>query len=273
MVQGACVVQAQAFHVDHFEPGFAEFGGHHRQVRQFAVGENVALDEIPGAAAHGASVGVLGGDAMVHHQSAFAHRAKQGFAVLRQVGVADVFEHAHAHHFVETTVLGQVTVIEQLQVHLIVQALGFHACLGQGQLLLAQGDAEHLYPELPRRIPRQPAPTTADIKQILPRLQAQLAAQVAEFVLLGLIDGFAAGFKITAGIRHVLVEPQLVELVGQVVMVGNRRCVSGLVVERAHRTIAPIVIDQGVTQLVTHPDHLGDGAFQLQFALDEGFAQ
>ncbi len=53
------------------------------------------------------------------------------------------------------------------------------------------------------RIPRQPAPTTADIKQILPRLQAQLAAQVAEFVLLGLIDGFAAGFEITAGIRHV----------------------------------------------------------------------
>ena len=91
---------------------------------------------------------------MVHYQAAFTHGAEQGLAVLRQVGVAHMFKHAHAHHFVETAVLGQVAVVEQLQVNLIFQAFGFHPLPGQRQLLLAQGDTKHLDPEFPRRKPR-----------------------------------------------------------------------------------------------------------------------
>ena len=105
-------MHTQAFDIDHFQPCFADLGGHHGQVRQFTIREHVALDKLAGSTAYGAAVGVLGGDAMVHHQAAFTHCAEQGPAVLRQVGVADVFEHAHAHDFVETTVLGQVAVVE-----------------------------------------------------------------------------------------------------------------------------------------------------------------
>jgi hypothetical protein len=175
--------------------------------------------------------------------------------------------------FVETAVLRQVAVVEQLQVDLVLQAFGLHPLPGQGQLFLAQGNPKHLDPEFPRRKPRQPAPATSHVEQILTRLQPQFAAQMAKFVLLGLVDGLAAGFEITAGIRHVLVQPQLVELVGQVVVVGNGRRVGRLVVDRAYRPRAVVVFDQGVTPLVTYPDHLGDRAFQLEFALDEGLAQ
>ncbi|MNL67573.1 hypothetical protein D3C87_1921720 [compost metagenome] len=74
-------------------------------MRQLTVGEYVLPNEITGTAPHWTAIGVLGGDPVVHNQAALLHRAEQGFAVLGQVGVTDVLEHAHADHFVETPVL------------------------------------------------------------------------------------------------------------------------------------------------------------------------
>ncbi|MNC34648.1 hypothetical protein D3C75_830910 [compost metagenome] len=85
--------------------------------------------------------------------------------------MADVLEHADTHHLVEPTVLGQITVVEQLQLDQILQPLIGHPFTGQRQLLLAQGDAKHPGPELPRRITRQPSPTAAYIQQVLAGLQ------------------------------------------------------------------------------------------------------
>jgi hypothetical protein len=52
--------------------------------------------------------------------------------------VTDVFEHADADHLVETTVLRQIAVVEQLQLDQVLQPFLFNALAGQGQLLLAQ---------------------------------------------------------------------------------------------------------------------------------------
>src|SRR5690606_627933 len=49
-LQGARVVQAQAFHVDHLQALLAHLGDGQGQVRQLAVGEDVAADELAGAA-------------------------------------------------------------------------------------------------------------------------------------------------------------------------------------------------------------------------------
>ena len=38
-------MQAQAFDVDDFQPCLADFSRDHRQMRQLAVGEHIALDE------------------------------------------------------------------------------------------------------------------------------------------------------------------------------------------------------------------------------------
>ncbi|MNH14702.1 hypothetical protein D3C79_742990 [compost metagenome] len=162
------------------------------------MGKYVALDKTTGATPDRSSIGVLGGNAVVHHHAAFAHCPEQPLAIQRQVGMADVFEHTDTHYLVEAAVLGQVTVIKNLQLHLPFQVFGLDPFTGQLELLLAQGDAEHLGAELPRRIARQPAPATTDIEQVVAFLQAQLAAQVLELVLLGLLQRVGCRFEIGA---------------------------------------------------------------------------
>ena len=58
----------------------------------------------------------------------------------------------------------------------IAQALGLDPLLAQLELLLAQGDAEHLGAILSRGEARQPAPAATDVEQVVTCLQAQLAA-------------------------------------------------------------------------------------------------
>ena len=67
---------------------------------------------------------------MVEHETTRPDRAEQPLAVQRQVGMADVLEHADAHHLVETAVLRQVTVVHQLQLHAVLQPLGCRPLCG-----------------------------------------------------------------------------------------------------------------------------------------------
>ncbi|MNN23284.1 hypothetical protein D3C81_1366760 [compost metagenome] len=156
-----------------------------------------------------------------------------------------------------------------MQFDLVFQAFGFDPFAGQFQLFLAQGDAEHFRTELPRGIPGQPTPAATDIQQIVTRLQTQLAAQVAEFGLLRLLEGFAAGFEIRAGVGHVAVQPELVERIRQVVMVGNGFGVGFLVVQGTHWLTVVIFAEQSVAQFVADPDDLADRALQFQLAFNE----
>lgn len=213
---------------------------------------------------------MLGSDAMVHHQAAFAHRTEQPLAVQLEVGVANMLEHADADHLVEATILGQVTVVEDLQVDLVSQALLLDPLAAQLQLLLAQCDAKHLGAILTGGEARQPAPATTDIQQVIPSLQAQLAAQVVELVLLGLGQGVVRLLEVGTGIDHVRVEPQLVELVGQIVVIGNGFGIGGLIMGRACRHSLIFILEQGIAEFVANPDDFADITFQLQLALDEG---
>ncbi|MND38863.1 hypothetical protein D3C80_295730 [compost metagenome] len=106
MVQGFSVVQAQALHVHHLQPGFTDTGADHRQVRQLAVGEYIAIDELTRPTPDRSAIDVLGSDAVVHHQPPFPHRPEQLLAVQRQVGMPDMLEHTHADNLVEATILG-----------------------------------------------------------------------------------------------------------------------------------------------------------------------
>ncbi|KIR13077.1 hypothetical protein PFLU4_58320 [Pseudomonas fluorescens] len=84
--------------------------------------------------------------------------------------MANMLEHANADHFVETTVLGQVAVVQQLQLDQILQALCLDPFPSQCQLRLAQGNPEDFGTELARSVTGQAAPPTSDIQQVVTRL-------------------------------------------------------------------------------------------------------
>ena len=215
---------------------------------------------------------MLGGNAVVHHQAAFTHCIGKDVAVLIQVGVPHVLKHAHADDFVEAAVLRQITVVEQLQVDLVLQAFGLDAFTAQCQLLFAQGNAKDLDPVLACGKTRQPAPATTNVEQILTRFQAQLAAQQAKLGLLSFIKGLFTGLEIATRIGHVAVKPQLIKLIGQVVVVRDGSGVDFFVVVNTRRS-SVLFLYQRLAQLITHTNHFFDGAFQLKLPLNKSGAQ
>lgn len=106
---------------------------------------------------------MFGGDTVVHHQPAFPDSTEQFLAIQRQVGMPDMLEHAHADHFVEATILGQIAIIENLQLHFVGQALGFDTLPAELELLLAQGNTEHLGVIFACCKTRKPTPTTPNV--------------------------------------------------------------------------------------------------------------
>ncbi|MCY1426919.1 hypothetical protein D9M71_427480 [compost metagenome] len=273
VVQGLGVVQAQAFHVHHLQPHFADAGGDHRQVRQFAMGEHVAVNELASTTPDRSTIDVLGGDTVVHHQPPFPHGTEQLLAIQRQVGMPDMLEHANADNLVEATILRQVAVVEDLQVDLVGQALCLDALAAELELLLAQGDAEHLRAIFASSETRQPTPATAYVEQVVASVQAQFAAQVIELVLLRLIERVVRLTEVGARVGHVLIQPQLVERVGNVVVVGNSFSIGALVMGKPLRRRIVLASQQCFAQLIAHADGFTDIAFQLQLAFDECGAQ
>ena len=187
--------------------------------------------------------------------------------------MADVLEHADADHLVEAAVLRQVTVIQQLQGHAPFQTFLGHALQAQLQLRLAEGDAVDLDVELARGKTRQAAPAATDVEQPVTRLQAQLATQVAQLGLLGLVQVFLAGFEVGAGVDHVAIQPQAVELVGQVVVVADGLGVAAFVVGGVWLSWCGFIPEQRRAQRIANLDGLFDGAFQIHPSLDIGSAQ
>ena len=77
------------------------------------------------------------------------------------------------------------------------------------------------HPVVLGRVLDQSAPTTADIQQALPRLESQLAADVVQFAFLRLVQVLVGGGEAGAGIDHAPVQPRLIEVVGDVVVVAG----------------------------------------------------
>ncbi len=94
--------------------------------------------------------------------------------------------------------------------------LAISACAG------TDGDAVRPHAVVAGGMQDQSAPAAADIEQILPRLQAQFAAEIIEFALLSGFQGFLGGREIGAGINHALIEPETEKIVGLLVMVTDR---------------------------------------------------
>ncbi|MNP53999.1 hypothetical protein D3C76_1485220 [compost metagenome] len=110
----------------------------------------------------------------------------------------DMLEHTHADNLVEATVLRQVTVVENLQVDFVSQPFGLDPLPAKLELLFTQSDTEYLGVIFPCSEARKATPTTANVQQVVAGIQAQLATQVVELVLLRLIERVIRLAKVSA---------------------------------------------------------------------------
>src|SRR5579884_124517 len=96
------------------------------------------------------------------------------------------------------------------------------------ELLLAESDAGSVNSVFARRVHDKSTPATADIQQPLARTKPQLAANVFELLLLRGSYIVVGRFEIGAGIHHRWVEPQLVKVVGEIVVKADCLAVASL---------------------------------------------
>ena len=103
--------------------------------------------------------------------------------------------------------------------HAVLEAFRAGALGGDGVLLGRQRDAEHVDLEVLGEIEAEPAPARADVEHVLAGLDPQLGGDVALLGELRLLERHVRALEIGAGILHVLVEEEPVELAGQIVVV------------------------------------------------------
>src|SRR5207249_7136208 len=88
-------------------------------------------------------------------------------------------------------------------------------------LLGAERDAEAVGTETAGRVHEQAPPAAADVEQASSLAQAQLLAEMIELALLRGVDVLLGAAEVAARVDHLLAEPQLEELVAEVVVDGD----------------------------------------------------
>lgn len=90
---------------------------------------------------------------------------------------------------------------------------------GRFELVARQRHAHAVRAKVLGRAQHQGAPATTDVQQPLARLQADLGEDVVQLLALGGGQVLVAVLEVGAGIDHALVQPEPVEVVGDVVVV------------------------------------------------------
>ena len=122
-------------------------------------------------------------------------------------------------------------VVAQLDLNLALQALLGNQTLHMIELVARQRDAMGVHAIMLGRPEDQPAPAGAYVPEALARLELELFADVIELGLLRLRQAHALLFVVSAGIDAARVQPQRVEIVGEIVMKLNLLGIAG---QRVH---------------------------------------
>ena len=220
---GAAIVLAPVLHVVDLEAVRLQKLGRMADMVEFGAGEDVADDRriFPRPLA---KLGVAGlgrpGDRMVQIEPVRAQQLAHRGQVGRVIVPADMLEHADRGDLVEAP----VELLERLQFdrHAVLQPLGGDPLAGEVVLGLAQGHAVAGDAIVLGRMNQQGAPAAADVEKALALLEAQLAADHVQLVVLRLVDVVVPAIEIGAGIQHPLVEEEAVEIVRDVVVELDR---------------------------------------------------
>ncbi len=232
----------QRLHVAHLEPGAFQQHDGAADRRQFAVGEDVGVDERVDPVA--ALVGERRpGDLVVEQAPSRAQQAVQPLGVLAVAGGADVLGHADGGDGVERAVRGLAVVLDA-DLDQVPQPLPRHPFPGVGGLLLGERDADGPHAVVAGGVQHQGAPAAADVEEPLPLAQAELAADQIEFGGLRRLQGLGVVVPERAGVDHGGAEDQLVERVAHVVVVADGPAVAPQRVQRS-RAAADLLARRG----------------------------
>ncbi len=133
--------------------------------------------------------------------------------------VADGFEHFDRGDLVELP--AQVAVIAEEDLDFFAEPGGLDAARGFVELLLRDGDGGDAAAVGLRGVHAEPAPAGADLEHAVGRGDVEAAAELVVFADLGGFERFVGAFEIRARVGHRRVEPELEELVAEVVVLAN----------------------------------------------------
>ena len=214
VVERLGVVQAQELEVRHPQALLLDRLEHLRQRRRVGAREDVLAE--PGAGRAGRAHVADG--VQQHHPVVLEQIVDLG-EELAVVADADVLEHADRDDAVVAVVV--LAVVAQFEAHAVRQP-GPARLLGRQRVLLARqrdaGDAHVLHR---RQVQRQITPAAADVEHLQAGLQVELGGDQPQLVLLGDFQAVVVVEEVGARILHALVEEQRVEVVAEIVVMGD----------------------------------------------------
>ena len=186
------------------------------------------------------------GDPVVQEDAARPKQAEGLLEIFLQPGLAHVLEHPHADQLVVAFRRIEFPIVAHFDPATVGKSGPADPFVCQLGLGLVQRDPVGLDAVLPRRVEGQSSPSASDVEQAFAPLQPQLPADVVQLPFLGGIQVVAGVREIPAGVHHPLVQPQGIEFVGHVVVIGDGLPVPPQRVEGAaqpfRRTCSPMTV-------------------------------
>src|SRR5882762_8791873 len=269
----ARVMTPQRFGVRNLEARERHLAKNERKMRELPMREHVAVDEFPRTQPHPAVVGIAGRDAMIHDEPALGEQRPDFREISLEMAQAHVLEHADARDLVEDALARNIAVVLQAHLAAALEPLLPDPLRGEFVLVPAERDARRPGAEFLGRAQNQRAPAAADVQKPLPGLEQKLVEDVIEFLFLGELQGIALAPEIGAGIHHVPIQPQRIEVVRDVVVVLNGVAIAlAVVAPNTPQSCAPA--GSGASrEAFRHPEHLQDRPFDSQGAFHVGLAE
>src|SRR3954469_24002026 len=131
-----------------------------------------------------------------------------------------MLHHADTGDLVEAAVT-QGPVIANLDVAPLGETGRGDALTRQSGLCIAEGDAERGDAVVLHGVHDEGAPSAADVEQPLTGAESKLATDEIELGALRVVQRVAGAMEVRARVHHALVEPELVEVVSDVVVVAD----------------------------------------------------
>src|SRR5712692_6002076 len=268
-----CVMTPQRLGVRNLEPRARHLAKHEREMRELPVREHVLVDEFPRPQPHPAVVGVARSDAVIHDEPAFGQQRADFREISLEMAQAHMLEHADARDLVEDALARNIAIVLQAHLAAALEPLFPDPPRGEFMLIPAERDAGRPGTVFLGRAQDERAPAAADVQKPLARPEHELVEDVIELLFLSELQGIALAAEIGAGIHHVPVQPQRIEVVRNVVVVLNGVAIAlAAVAPDTPQAFAPAGSGAS-SQAFGHPKHLQDRPFDPQVTFHVGLTE
>ena len=163
---------------------------------------------------------------MIQKQSAWLERAINGLEVHRQMSEPDVLDHPDTGDLVEVVRGRECAIVADRDAAPVGEPRLRDALLCEGRLIRTESDAGRIHSIVLGSVHDETAPAAAYVEQALAGLETKLPADQIELRSLRDIERVFLRAEVRARINHPPAEPELVEVVSNVVMKVNRRGVA-----------------------------------------------